>query len=160
MAAMGARPPEPSAHSGPSADRPPAGFELTEHTADVGIHAWGPTEATVFEQAALALFSLLCDPATVEPREAVGLEAEAPMHDLLLVAWLNELLYRFEADGLVFHSFAIDVLGARTLSGTAFGEPLDLARHAAHAGVKAVTYHGLALRRTGKAWEATVVLDV
>jgi len=157
---MDTEPPGQSPHDQPPAVRAAAGFELTEHTADVGIHAWAPTEAAVFEQAALALFSLLCDPATVEPREVVGLEAEAPMHDLLLVAWLNELLYRFEADGLVFHRFTIDVLGARTLSATAHGEPLDPSRHAAHAGVKAVTYHGLALRRMGKGWDATVVLDV
>lgn len=157
---MGTNPRDEPRHGAGPPERGSAGFELTEHTADVGIHAWAPSEAGVFEQSALALCSLLCDPATVEPRHAVGLEAEAPMHDLLLVAWLNELLYRFEADSLVFHSFAIGVLGARTLSGSAFGEPLDPARHAAHAGVKAVTYHGLALRRTGKGWDATVVLDV
>ena len=143
-----------------SSDAPPAGFELTEHTADVGIHAWGPSESVVFEQAALGLFSLLCDPATVEPREAIDLEAEAPTHDLLLVAWLNELLYRFEADGLVFHSFTIDVLGAREVSATAHGERIDPARHAVRAGVKAVTYHGLALRETGDGWEGKVILDV
>lgn len=145
---------------GPQSHEAAAGFELTEHTADVGIHAWAATEAGVFEQAALALCSLLCDPATVEPRKAVGLEAEAPLHDLLLVAWLNELVYRFEADGLVFHSFAIDVLGARTLGATAFGEPIDPARHTVRAAVKAATYHGLSLREEGNGWEGTVILDV
>jgi len=69
------------------------GFAIVEHTADLGLRAWGPAEKDVFEQAAVGMFSLICDPYTVDPALHVDLEVEAPMHDLLLVEWLNELLY-------------------------------------------------------------------
>ncbi len=142
--------------------RPPAGFELTEHTADVGLRVWGPSEPALFEQAALALASLVCDPATVEPRETYSVIAEAPggSPDALLVAWLNELLYRMETDGIVLGSFTIAGLTHRYVAARAAGEPRDRQRHEPRLDVKAATYHGLSLRRGGEGWEATIVLDV
>ena len=73
------------------------GYELVDHTADIGVRLWGPTAEEVFEQAALALFSLVCDPLHVDQRETVEVSLEAEAMDLLLAAWLNELLYVFEA---------------------------------------------------------------
>jgi homoserine kinase len=139
-----------------------AGFEITEHTADVGLRAWGPSEAAVFEQAALGMLSLMCDPAGVAPLETYSVVAEAPAGspDALLVAWLNELLYRVETDGIVFSTIAIDGLTHRYLSARLQGEPIDLDRHAVRLAVKAATYHDLSVRHTEGHWEATVLLDV
>jgi homoserine kinase len=139
-----------------------AGFEITEHTADVGLRAWGPSEAELFTQAALGMLSLLCDPAAVHPRETYSVVAEAPAGspDALLVAWLNELLYRIETDGIVFADIAIDGLTHRYLSARLRGEPLDPVRHPVRLSVKAATYHDLAVRHAEGGWEATVVLDV
>ena len=140
----------------------PAGFELTEHTADVGLHAWAPDEAGVFEQAGLGLVSLVCDPVTVAARETYTIVADAPAGglDSLLVAFLNELLYRIETDAIVFNRFAIADLTETSLVARAAGEPLEPERHRAHLGVKAATYHGLSLARGQRGWEARVVLDV
>jgi len=139
-----------------------AGFEVTDHTADVGLRVWGPSEAALFEQAALALSSLVCDPQTVEPRETYTVIAEAPAGspDALLVAWLNELLYRIDTDGIVFASFSVEGLTHRYVSARVKGEPLDRGRHGSRLDVKAATYHGLSVRRLEDHWEATVVLDV
>jgi len=154
----------PGEASAPAGDpsRPSAGFELTEHTADVGLRVWGPSEPALFEQAALALASLLCDPAAVEPRESYSVIAEAPggSPDALLVAWLNELLYRMETDDIVLGRFTIAGLTHRYVAARAAGEPRDRRRHEPRLDVKAATYHGLSLRRGDQGWEATVVLDV
>ncbi len=85
-----------------------AGYELVEHTADIGVHAWGARPEEVFEQAAHALFSLVCDPREIDERETVEIELEADSPDLLLAAWLNELLYVFEARRLVLAQFDVD----------------------------------------------------
>ena len=137
-----------------------AGFELTEHTADVGIRACGPTREDVFEQAALAMFSLICDPAAVEPREEQrnGLTAESD--DLLLAAWLNELLFIFESRRFVFAGFVVDEVGGGRLWARARGERQDAARHEVHAQVKAATYHDLELKRVDEGWQGTVVFDL
>lgn len=137
-----------------------AGFELTEHTADVGIRAFGPTRADVFEQAALAMFSLICDPATVRPREDERVVLSADSDELLLAAWLNELLFIFETRRFVFSSFVVDGVAEGRLWARARGEKQDAKRHRFDAQVKAATYHGIELRRTDDGWEGAVVLDV
>jgi tRNA nucleotidyltransferase (CCA-adding enzyme) len=81
---------------------PAAGFELTEHTADVGVRAWGPRREDVFAEAARGMLTLVCDPSTVAAGERYELAVEAPDECLLLAAWLNELLYFVEGRGVVF----------------------------------------------------------
>jgi SHS2 domain-containing protein len=137
-----------------------AGFELTEHTADLGIRAWGPTREDVFEQAALALAALICDPATVAPREDQRVVLTAETDDLLLAAWLNELLFIFESRRFVFAGFVVDEVGGGRLWARARGEKQDDARHEVKATVKAATYHGLELKRDDGGWQGAVVLDV
>jgi SHS2 domain-containing protein len=137
------------------------GFALFEHTADVGVRAWGASEEAVFEEAAKGMFSLVCDPQTVGFQEALAVSVEAPTadHELLLVAWLNELLYLFEAQRILFSQFKVLELGESTLEAEVAGEALG-SHHAVCGGVKAATYHGLKLARTSDGWEAEVILDV
>jgi SHS2 domain-containing protein len=137
-----------------------AGFELIEHTADVGLRAFGPNREAVFEQAALATVSLICDPATVKSRDDIPVVLTAERDDLLLAAWLNELIFLFETRHLVYRSFQVDEAGGGRLWARARGERHNPRRHDVRAQVKAATYHGLDLRRTDDGWEATVILDV
>jgi SHS2 domain-containing protein len=134
------------------------GYELVDHTADIGVRLWGPTAEEVFEQAALALFSLVCDPLQIGDLVIVDVELEAESQDLLLAAWLNELLYIFEARKLVLFQFDIRELGEKSLRARVVGEPLG--RHVLCGGVKAATLHELSLERRGDAWEGFVLLDV
>jgi SHS2 domain-containing protein len=136
------------------------GYELVDHTADIGVRLWAPTAEELFEQAALALFSLVCDPLHVDDLESVDVELEAESMDLLLAAWLNELLYVFEARSLVLTQFDIVELGERSLRARISGEPLDTSRHIICGGVKAATLHELSLERRGDHWEGFVLLDV
>ena len=137
-----------------------AGYELVDHTADIGLHAWGTTPAEVFEQAARGLFSLICDPPEIDERETVEVALEAEALDLLLAAWLNELLYIFEARRLVLSQFEVLDLGERTLRARVTGEPLDPGRHVMCGGVKAATLHELSLEPRDGGWEGFVILDV
>ena len=82
------------------------GYELVDRTADIGVRLWGPTAEEVFEQAALALFSLVCDPLQIGDLVTVDVELEAEGMDLLLAAWLNELLSIFAASRWVATSSA------------------------------------------------------
>lgn len=136
------------------------GFELVDHTADIGLRVWGPTAAEVFEEAGRGLFSLVCDPLRRGELETVDLELEAEAMDLLLAAWLNELLYVFEARKLVLTEFEVLGLGERSLRARVAGEPLDPGRHVLCGGVKAATLHELKLERRDDGWEGFVLLDV
>ena len=136
------------------------GYELVDHTADIGVRLWGPTAEEVFEQAALALFSLVCDPLETGELETVEVTLEAEGMDLLLAAWLNELLYVYEARELVLTQFDIDELGEHALRARVSGEPFDAHRHIVCGGVKAATLHELALERRDDGWQGFVLLDV
>jgi SHS2 domain-containing protein len=136
------------------------GYELVDHTADIGVKVWGPTAEEVFEQAALAMFSLVCDPLDIGELETVEVSLEAESMDLLLAAWLNELLYVFEARSLVLSQFDLLELGEHSLRARVSGEPLDTSHHIVCGGVKAATLHELSLERRDDGWEGFVLLDV
>lgn len=141
-------------------DQHEGGFEFFAVTADTGIRAWGPDLPSVFRQAARALWSLLVEPTSVERRQTVGVSVEAGDRDVLLVAWLNELLYLYEAKELIGADCAIRSVTDMSLSAEVWGEAVDRARHTIVSHVKAVTYHQLHVGRTASGWEARVVVDV
>ena len=89
---------------------PSRGYEFFEHTADVGAVVRGATLPRLFENAARAMFDLICDLRTVRPRRAVRIVVRGESLEDLLVRWLSELLFRLETQGLLFTSFAVEDL--------------------------------------------------
>jgi SHS2 domain-containing protein len=135
-------------------------FRVLEHTADVGFEAWGATREEVFSNAARALEDLMVDLASIESRREVPIEVEGEDAPSLLVNWLSQILYLFDAEGWVFRDFDIRRLEDRSLEAVARGEPFDRARHAVKLQVKAITYHQLALGQTAEGWRARVYVDI
>jgi SHS2 domain-containing protein len=135
-------------------------FEIFDHTADVGIRAFGQTQQEVFENAAVGMFSLITDVEKVEAKKAVTISVEGEDREDLLVEWLNELLYRFEVEYLIFNHFKItDWDQEHYLKALAYGEELDLGKHSLKIQIKAVTYHMLKIEHN-KIWQAQVIFDV
>ena len=114
-----------------------------EHTADVGIMAYGASIAEAFANAGRGLFSLITDPDDIAETEYRDIEVKAADRESLLVAWLNELIYLFDAESMLFRRFDISDLGTTRLKARAYGEVADSSRHRLKAGVKAATYHML-----------------
>lgn len=130
------------------------------HDADIGVRGLGSTREAAFEQAALALTAVVTDPARVTPREPVDLVCAAAEDDLLLVDWLNALVYAMATRRMLFGRFAVRLDGHR-LTARAWGEPVDVARHQPAAEVKGATYTALAVGRTPEGgWVAQCVVDV
>jgi SHS2 domain-containing protein len=135
-------------------------FETFDHTADLGLRVRALDLDTLFAEAAQALFSAIVeDLDTVEPRQRHEIRLSGNDHVYLLFDWLNELLFRFESDHLVFSKFECHVENDR-LSAAAWGEPLDASRHALAREVKAITYHGLRVERDDGGWLAEVIVDI
>ena len=134
-----------------------------EHTADWALRVWAPTLAELFVDAARGMYALLgvSPDAQVDPAARVDdvhrrLELSGSDSEMLLVAWLQELLYYDESEGLVFGRFEIEALTSTRLVATLIGR---LAAQPARV-IKAVTYHNLAIRPTADGLEATLVFDV
>lgn len=119
-------------------------FEYKDHEADVGIVGIGSTLGEAFEEGAKAVFNIMVDIEKVEPKQEISVECSATGLPELFVEWLNELLSRKDLDGLMFSKFEVDVdLEKTTLSGKAWGEPLDKEKHGVKIEVKGATYSGL-----------------
>ncbi len=139
-----------------------SGYETFEHTADVGIEVRGRDLRDLLEQAAAGLIALLVDPATVDPADTRGIEAEAEAQEPeeLLVAWLSEILYAFDAEGFAPAAARVESLEEGRVAGGLSGEKLDPERHEVRQPVKAVTYHDLNIREVGDHLEVRIVFDV
>jgi SHS2 domain-containing protein len=117
-------------------------YELIEHTADVGVKAYGKTVAEAFEHAAKGMFDIITDESTIEPVGQYDIQLEAPDREQLLVDWLSKLLFLNDAQDLVFERFQVTLTGNR-LSASVFGEKYDTKKHQMGVEIKAVTYHML-----------------
>lgn len=135
-------------------------WEHFAHGSDIGVRGCGPTCASAFEQAALALTAVVTDPRRVADRERVLVEVRARDPELLLYEWLNALVARMAIDGLLFGRFRVE-LGEGRLTGEAWGEPVDVARHRPAVEVKGATFTELRVReREDGTWVAQCVVDV
>ena|SRR5688572_29112629 len=135
-------------------------FELFEHTADLGLRASGRTlEELLIESARGLLAMQVANPAAVRPVQTRTISLEAADPSLLLFDWLNELLYAFEAEKLLFADFELSLQGLR-LQANCRGEPMDASRHEMDHEVKAITYHGLRVEQKEDRWEAEVIVDI
>ena len=93
-------------------------FEILDHPADIGFRAFGRTREEVFENAALALFSLACDLQTVREQESRRIEVNAAEQETLLYAWLAELLAVSEGERIVFRGAVVSLAGANRILAT------------------------------------------
>ncbi len=135
-------------------------YETFEHTADLGLRIRAADRDTLFAEAAQCLFSAIVeDLATVRPLRKIDIKVQGDELDFLFFDWLRELLYRFDAEHLLLSKFEVHVT-AKGLTASAWGEPLDRARHNMEHEVKAITYHGLRVEKVGDAWEAEVIVDI
>ncbi len=120
-----------------------SGFEIIEHTADVGIRAWGDTIEEAFESAAAGMFSIIGDISRVESIGELEVRVENEEFEGLLVDWLSELLYTFDTEKLFLGKFRVKIErnGVLRLTGRAYGERYDPEKHGMGTEIKAVTYH-------------------
>ncbi len=134
--------------------------ETFEHGSDIGVRGRGATLEAAFAEAALALTSVITDPERVAASTAVELSCEAPDSELLLVAWLDALIYEMAVRRMLFSRFELSIEDGR-LVGRAWGEEVDVPRHQPAVEVKGATLTELSVRRDSAGqWVAQCVVDV
>jgi SHS2 domain-containing protein len=134
-------------------------FEILEHTADVGIIAYGADLEQAFANAARGLFSLITELDDVGEVTHQDIVVNAGDVESLLVAWLNELVYRFDTEGILFRRFEISQLDETHLKARGYGEKVDVSKHKLKTGVKAATYHMLRVDRND-GYRVQVIFDI
>jgi len=134
-------------------------FELLEHTSDIGILARGSNREEALIAASHGLASILVDPSAFRASEERYFKAPGPDEDAQIVNWLNEILFFFDTEGLVFVDFTIDSWSSAEITGRAKGERFDIERHEFRTAVKAATYHQFQSHAVAEGWEIRVFVD-
>ena len=135
-------------------------WEHYPHVADIGVRGIGPTAEAAFEQAALALTAVVADPQAVRPLERVVVTLEESDRELLLLEWLNAVVFEMAVRRMLFGRFAVRLDGA-ALRAELWGEPIDRARHAPAVEVKGATVTDPRVEpRPDGTWIAQCILDV
>lgn len=134
-------------------------FRMFETTADTGLFVWGATKEELFENAAAGLFQVIASPVNVRPKKRCTVEASGIDNPSLLVAWLSEWLYLFDARGFVGCRFRAGLTGGK-VTGEGWGEVFDRRRHTLRTEVKGITYHRLEICRSAARLRARLILDI
>lgn len=140
---------------------PSARWEHFPHEADMGIRGIGLTKSQAFEQAAVALTAVITDPEGVASQVERHFNCEAPDDELLLVDWLNALIFEMACGHVVFGRFDVTIKDHH-LQAIARGEPVDRVKHEPAVEIKGATYTELSVRHKEESgcWVAQCVVDV
>ena len=137
-----------------------ASHDTYDHGADIGVRGIGSSKAIAFEQAAVAMTSVVADLATVSPEQPVSINCEGGDDEILFVDWLNALIYEMATRHMLFSRFEIDLKDS-SLIATAWGENVDIERHQPAVEIKGATYTTLRVGRDEDGqWIAQTVVDV
>lgn len=132
-------------------------WEERDHTADLCIHVWGADLADLFTTAARGMFALVTDIDTVPMTVSHLVRLEALDVEMLLVDWLNELLYLAEQDQpAAYIEYDFDALTSTALQARVIGGPVGTY----HTYIKAATYHNLEIQETAEGFETEIVFDI
>jgi len=140
------------------------GNEILDHPADMGFRAWAPTLEDLFVETATALTSILVDLESIEPVETNTLEIDADDEEMLLYNWLSEILFQFDAEGMLYSK--IEIVGFMTtcarcqMQVKVTGQKYSRDKHQVKTYVKAVTLHQLKVVRKKDTYEAQVYIDI
>jgi SHS2 domain-containing protein len=135
-------------------------YEVFEHTADIGLHVYGSTLSELFIHAAQGMESLMVPPEQIRIQVSRQLEVDGHDSVSLLIAWLNELIFLFDTEYLIFCQFEVESLTETHVRGRASGEPYDAQRHELSSAIKAVTWHEAAVEQTDNGYKARLIFDI
>ena len=135
-------------------------WEHYEHKADIGLRGYGNTKAEAFEQIALALTAVMVDPQTIACSESVEIKCNGDDDVILLVEWLNAIIFEMATRHMIFNQFGVQLSGMGLIA-TIQGELFDPKRHECVPEVKAATYHqaGVVQQQNG-VWMVQCIVDV
>lgn len=135
-------------------------YRVIRRSSELSLRLSGDSLAQVLADAGFALFDLLVDLTAVEARESVTLEVEGLDNDDLMVNWMRELLYEYQASGFVLKEFEIREAGEFFVRAEARGEKYDPDRHEEREAIGAVDERLSHLGKMGSQWTAQVGFEL
>ena len=137
-------------------------FDYFEHTADIGVEVMADSMEGLYAEAGRALFNLIGDLDQIKPTEAEKVALASADETGLLIDWLNELIFLFDARGWLFSEFDVSlsrVIEPASLQLAAVCKGEKVAGHKIKIGIKSATYHQAGITHDVD-WRARFILDV
>ena len=151
-------------------------FKVLDISGDIGLKAYGKSKNEVFINAAIGMYSLITNLDSIKEKKTINVSVESHSPDGLLVSWLNELIFHFDAYGFIGRKIEITEFPpsltlpprgggmgggeAYKLKATISGEDFDPERHEGRLLIKAATYHRLRIEKVDDVWETDVIFDI
>ena len=142
-------------------------YEHLDHTADVQFHSWGPDLASALSSLGDCFFDYVTEKKTIDidEHQAQAFDVKATDLNGLVFAFLDELLFRFSADGVVCRTVRVSQLRREAGNYSAHvdteGEQFDLKKHPQGTEVKAITYSNMQVHeKQDKKTEIFVIVDI
>lgn len=140
------------------------GYEFLEHVSDAYIMAYGKTLNESFEKAAMAMFEVMTDINSIEPKIENEVEVKAKDEYELLYNWLETLLIKFDIEGMLYSKFNVYEIKKKNeefvLKAKIYGEPFDINKHIPKVEVKAITFHQMEILKKNDAYILKFILDL
>ncbi len=135
-------------------------FEVLDISGDVGLRVFGNNLEELFTNASIGFYSLITDLDGIKESQTIAIKATGESLESLLVAWLNELVYYFDAEGFIGKVIKINNLDEDYIKAEVTGEEFDLDRHERGLLIKAATYHNLKIEKKDGMWTSEVIFDI
>lgn len=135
-------------------------YEMLDHTADLCIRVTGGSFGELLRNASLAMMDQITDREGVDVSLREIVEVDGETNEELLVRLLSEILYLHEASRLVFNDVRVDMSNASRVAAELCGEKYDPSKHELVNDIKAVTYHGLKVKKVNDRFTADIVFDI
>jgi len=138
-------------------------FEILEHTADIGIEAYGKNKREVFINVAKGMFKIIAgENKNLKENFYDKIKLEADNLEGLLFAWLNELLYIGETKLVILDKFEIKDLSNNRIVAEVKGMKINRLGCKIEKEIKAATYHRLEIKKDKESglWRAQIIFDI
>ena len=135
-------------------------FEILDHTGDIGIIVYGRDLKELFFNAGRAFTCLLTSLNRIRSTQERTIVLRSENLEELMVTWLGELLYLFDAKALLFRKFYVEEVNRFGLKATAWGELFQPERHVLKREIKAVTYHQVRVEKKSGKWQVRIIFDL
>ena len=131
---------------------------IKDLTSDIMFEATGKDEKEVFENAAKAMFDVICQRDKIGKSETVEIQVKAESLPELMIAWLSELIAEVDIEEMFFSEFEINRISDTHLRAKLYGE--EISAEKGETVVKAVTYHNFKFEKTPEGFLTQVVVDI
>ncbi len=134
------------------------GHRQIDHTADLALEVWAPSEEELLDEAARAVVEIMTEGALVPAGTTRTITLESLDREDRLVCWLNEVIFLAVNSGFILQSAELGLEGETGLSATLQGT--DRVEGLLAGELKSVTYHDLFLASEDGGYRARFVVDV